>query len=121
MLVTSTKQVATRSVRVVEHGDVRDSDDRCLGGLQPGYRLTPRFLARWMQQLIAGLLEFACCGVDRVGVRDVKLDADLRHRPLARPFRRSEASLGGLRQRSDPEGLAAGDLLTVEVLGALER
>lgn len=97
MLVTSAKQVAARSVWVVEHGDVRDPDDRPLRGLQPGYRLTPRFLARWMQQLIAGLLEFACRCVDRVGVREVKLDTGLRYRPRYRPFRRSEARLGGLR------------------------
>ena len=39
-----------------------------------------------MQQLMAGLLEFACRRVDRIGVRDIELDADLWHRALARPL-----------------------------------
>jgi len=65
--------------------------------------------------------ERACRLVDRVGVGDVELDADLRHRPLYRPFRCSEARLGGLRERPDSEGPAARELLVAEVLVAAER
>lgn len=51
----------TPSVPIVEHGDERDADDRALRRLQPGNRLTPRPLPRWMQQFVSGLLEFLCC------------------------------------------------------------
>jgi hypothetical protein len=64
-----------------------------------------------MQQLIAGLLELPC----RSGIGDVELDADLRYRSLCGPLVGSEARLSGLRERPDPERLAAGDLLAVVI------
>jgi len=76
-----------------------------------------------VEQLVAGLLELPRRRADCRGVRDVELDADLRHGPLNWPLRRPEARLGGLGQRPDTEGLAAGDLLAVVIVGAvaLER
>jgi hypothetical protein len=47
-------ELAVPSVLVVDHGDVRDADDRAFRRMQPGYRLTPRFLARWVQQFVSG-------------------------------------------------------------------
>src|SRR5919204_6269738 len=57
-------------------------------------------------------------------IRDVELDAHLRHGPLRRPLRFAEARLGGLGQRPDTEVLAAADLVSVVVpviLAAGER
>src|SRR5919204_3557585 len=57
-------------------------------------------------------------------IRDIELDAHLRHGPLRRPLRGAEARLGGLRQRPDTEVLAAADLVRVVVpvsLAAGER
>jgi hypothetical protein len=87
--------------------------------LQPGDRLTPRFLARFVQQLIACLLEFLCRRGDRGGIGDVELDAYLWYRPVRRPLAGSEARLRRLGQRPDPEGFAAGDLLAVVIAVAL--
>ena len=84
------------SVLGVEHGDVRDADDRALRRLQPGNRLTPRFLARWMQQFVSGLLEFLCCRTHCRCVPNVEFDAELRQRTLRRPLRSAKARLGGL-------------------------
>ena len=50
-----------------------------------------------------------------VSVRDLELDARLRHRPLHWPVRRAEARLRSLSQRPDPEGLATVDVFTVQV------
>lgn len=72
-----------------------------------------------MQQLVACLLEFQCRGADRCGVGNVKFNADLRHRPPRWPFISSEARLGGLGQRPDAEGLAAGYPLAVVITGPL--
>jgi hypothetical protein len=62
-----------------------------------------------------------CSRAHRGGVRDVKLDADLRHRPLRRPLRRPEARLGSLRQRPDTERLTTGDLLAVVIVATMAR
>jgi hypothetical protein len=40
-----------------------------------------------VQQFVAGLLEFSRRRRDRRSIRDVELDADLRHGPLRRPLR----------------------------------
>ena len=68
-----------------------------------------------MQQLIAGLLEVSRRPNDRGRVCHVKLDADLRYRPLCRPSVATEARVSGLGERPDPERLAACDLLAVVI------
>src|SRR5205085_5155323 len=105
-----------RLALVVERWRVRDSDDRALERLQPRHRLTPRLLARRMQELVADPLELLRRRAHRRCVRDVELDADLRDRPVRRPLCGPKARLGGLRQRPDTEVLAATDLLAVVVL-----
>src|SRR5581483_9505723 len=72
---------------VVEQGDVRDADDRAFRRLQPGNRLAPRFLPRWVQQFVAGLLEFLCCWTYGRGGAHVEFDVELRHRMVRRPLR----------------------------------
>jgi len=46
-------------------------------------------------------------------VRDLELDACLRHRSVRRPFRGAEAGLRSLAERPDAEALAAVDVLAV--------
>jgi hypothetical protein len=80
----------------VELGDVRDSDDRALGRLQPGDRLTPRLCPRWVQEFVSGLLELLYCRTYCRGIPNVEFDADLRHGALGWPPWCAEASLGYL-------------------------
>jgi hypothetical protein len=72
-----------------------------------------------VQQLLASVLEFPCRWAHRCSVRDVELDADLRHRPLRRPSRRTEARFRGPGPVPDAETLATGDLLAAVILAAL--
>jgi hypothetical protein len=58
-------------------------------------------------------------GAHGLRVCHLEFDRSLRHREVIRPLRLSEAGLGGLAQRPDPEVLGAGELLAVPVLRAL--
>ena len=58
-----------------------------------------------VQQPEALLLQLVRCDLDGVGVRDLELDAGLRHRRLNGPVRRAKARLRSLSQGPDAEGL----------------
>ena len=57
--------------------------------------------------------QFLGCDPHAIGVRDLELDARLRHRSVRRPFRGTEAVLRSLTERPDAEALAAVDVLAV--------
>jgi len=57
--------------------------------------------------------QFLGCDPHAIGVRDLELDARLRHRSVRRPFRGAEAGLRSLAERPDAEALAAVDVLAV--------
>ncbi|MDT5347859.1 MAG: hypothetical protein QOH91_1146, partial [Mycobacterium sp.] len=92
-------------VSIVQHGRVRDADDRALDGLQSSDGLSPRLGMCVVQQREAPLLQLVRCDLDGVGVRDLELDAGLRHRPLNWPVRRAKARLRSLSQGPDAEDL----------------
>src|ERR1700689_2878499 len=99
----------------MHRGRVGDADDRTLAGLQSGDGLSPRRGTCAVEQREALLLQFVRCALDGLSVRDLELEARLRHGPFRGPVRRAEARLRGLSQGPDPEGLAAVDVLTVQV------
>jgi len=91
-----------RSVLVVQHRayeipTIAPSGD----DLRAGDRLTPRLLARWMQQLVAGLLELRAGGPIAAASATSNSMLTCGTRPLGRPLRRSEARLT-VAMRSSP-------------------
>src|SRR5262245_38904623 len=99
----------------MHRGHVRDADDRTLDGLQASDGLSPRLGMCVVQKREALLLQLVCCDLDGAGVRDLELDAGLRHRQLNWPVRRAKARLRSLSEGPDAEGLAAVDVFTVQV------
>src|SRR6478672_13648368 len=85
----------------MHRGRIREGDDRALDGLQSSDGLTPRLGTCVVQQREALLLQLVRCDLDGVGVRDLELDASLRHRPLNWPVRRAKARLRSLSQGPD--------------------
>lgn len=81
----------------------------------------PRLFACVVQQIVAGLDEFAYGRSHRVGAGHVELDTDLRHGSLVRPPVGAETGLSGLGQGRDAEGLAARDRLAVPVAAPSPR
>src|SRR5690349_9752873 len=97
----------------LERGRIREADDQALGGLKPSDGLPPRLEPRAVEKGEPLLGQFLGSDPHAVGVRDLELDACLRHRSVRRPFRGAEAGLRSLAERPDAEAVAAVDVLAV--------
>jgi hypothetical protein len=88
----------TRSFSLrMQRGRVRQADDRTLARLKPSDRLSPGLGTCLVHQRVALFFQLVRSDLDGVSVRDLELDARLRHRSIGWPVRGAEAGLCSLR------------------------